>query len=141
MENNQGSLYYVDVPVIGLGTNEDLNISTNVGLQLEGNYTIFGYTLQVGDEIFVFSGQEQVSIILPTSVLPVGSTPDLTNRLSLAGQNLQISYDNAELIANIQDFFDSPLDRVVVSNTLVRHFLPSYVSVDAVIRVVIRKKI
>lgn len=129
--NRDGALYYIDIPVRGQGVLAELNITTDVGLQLEGNYRIDGYTLQVRDEIFVFSEDEQVSIVLPPNVLPVGSTPDLDNRATLAGQNLQVNYDNAELISSIQQFFDSPLDRVVLANALVRHFLPSYVFVDA----------
>ncbi len=62
----------------------------------------------------------------------MGSTPDLDNEVKLTGQSIQINYDNAPLIASIQQFFDSPLDRVVCANILVRHFLPSYVILDAV---------
>ena len=129
--NRDGALYFIDIPVRGQGVLAELNITTDVGLQLEGNYKIDGYTMEVRDEIFVFSEDEQVSIVLPPNVLPVGSTPDADNRATLAGQNLQVNYDNAELISSIQQFFDSPLDRVVLANALVRHFLPSYVFVDA----------
>lgn len=129
--NRDGALYYIDIPVRGQGVLAELNITTDTGLQLEGNYRIDGYTMEVRDEIFVFSEDEQVSIVLPASILPVGSTPDQDNRATLAGQNLQVNYDNAELISSIQQFFDSPLDRVVLANALVRHFLPSYVFVDA----------
>jgi len=127
----EGALYFVDVPVLGIGTREELNIDTETALQLEGNFKIDGYTLEVENEIFTFSEDEQVSIILPASVLPPGSTPDIANRISLGGQNLQVNYDNAALIASIQQFFDSPLDRVTVANILVRHFLPTYVIIDA----------
>ncbi len=128
--NRQGALYFVDLPVIGIGTLEDLNISEEVGLLLDGRYKIAGYTLKVSNEIFTYSTREQVSIVLPSSVLPVGATPDLDNEIKLAGQNLQVNYDSAPLVASIQQFFDSPLDRVVCANVLVRHFLPSYVFLD-----------
>jgi hypothetical protein len=129
-EQRQGALYYVDLPVLGIGTLEELNIDESVGLLLDGNYLINGYTLRVENELYAYSTKEQVSIILPSAVLPVGSTPDLDNEIKLAGQNLQVNYDSAPLIASIQQFFDSPLDRIVVANTLVRHFLPSYVFLD-----------
>jgi len=125
-----GALYFMDVPVIGIGVLEELNITPAIGLTLEGRFNIAGYTLRVDDENFSYSVDEGVSLILPGSVLPVGSTPGLDNEISLAGQNLQINYDNAPLVASIQQFYDSPLDRVVVANTLVRHFLPSYVFLD-----------
>jgi hypothetical protein len=128
--NRQGALYYVDLPVIGIGTLEDLNIDESIGLLLDGRYNVAGYTLRVDNEIFSYSTREQVSIVLPSAVLPVGATPDLDNEIKLAGQNLQVNYDSAPLIASIQQFFDSPLDRVVCANVLVRHFLPSYVFLD-----------
>lgn len=131
-DNRQGALYFVDVPIIGIGTNEELNIDETVGLSLDGNREIAGYTLSVDNELLAFSTKEQVSLILPSSILPVGSTPDTDNEVKLAGQSIQINYDNAPLIANIQQFFDSPLDRVICANILVRHFLPSYVFLDAV---------
>jgi len=52
--------------------------------------------------------------------------------IALAGQNLQVNYDSAPLISDIQAFFDSKLDRVIVASALVRHFLPSYVFLDAI---------
>lgn len=133
MANNRlGALYYVDLPAIGIGTNEELNIDETVGLKLDGRFNIAGYLLSVSNDLYTFSTQEQVSIILPSSILPVGSTPDLDNEVNLTGQSIQINYDNAPLIASIQQFFDSPLDRVMCANILVRHFLPSYVFLDAV---------
>jgi hypothetical protein len=129
-QNRDGALYFIDLPVIGVGTSSDLNINRDIGLVLDGRYDIAGYTLSVQDPIFSFSTREQVSIVLPVSVLPVGSSADLDNEFVLTGQNLQVNYDTAPLVANIQRFFDSPLDRVVVANTLVRHFLPSYVFLD-----------
>jgi hypothetical protein len=125
-----GALYYVDLSLIGLGVREEFNISKLHGLEMFGERKIAGYTFEVEKSIFTFSTEEQTSIVLPRSVLPVGSTPDLDNEISLAGQNLQVNYDSAPLVGNIQNFFNSPLDRVIVSNTLVRHFLPTYVFLD-----------
>lgn len=129
--NRFGALYYVDLHIIGIGTNEELNIDETVGLKLDGRFSIAGYTLEVDNELYAYSTKEQVSIVLPNSILPVGSTPDLDNEVKLSGQSIQVNYDNAPLLANIQQFFDSPLDRVVCANTLVRHFLPSYIFLDA----------
>lgn len=131
-QNRAGALYFVDLPVVGLGVIEDLNITVSAGLTLEGRSKIEGYVLAVDNEIFTYSTEEQVSIILPSSVLPIGSTPDADNKIALTGQNLQVNYDSAPLIADIQSFFDSKLDRVIVASALVRHFLPSYVFLDAV---------
>ncbi len=126
----EGALYYVDLPVVGLGPGDEMNILKTLGFKIAGRSLISGYTLQVRNSIFTFSSREQVDIILPNAVLPVGSTPELDNQFNLAGQNIQVVYDNAPLIDSLQRFFDSPQDRVLVANTLVRHFLPSYVFLD-----------
>jgi hypothetical protein len=130
-ENREGALYYVDLPVVGFGPSEDMNASPSEGFVIAGRSRIDGYVLEVEDENFVYSSKERVSVILPNSVLPVGSTPDLENELSLAGQNIQVSYDNAPLVDELQRFYESPLDRVACANMLARHFLPAYVLLDA----------
>lgn len=127
----EGALYYVDLPVRGLGPTAEMNISPDVGLRLTGRFTVEGYTLVVKDENFTFSSKEQVDIILPKAVLPVGSTPSPDNYFNLSGQNIQLTYNNAPLIDELQRFFDAPQDRVLVASSLVRHFLPSYVYLDA----------
>lgn len=126
-----GALYYVDLPAIGYGPQAEMNIPENTALYIRENAVIEGYQLVVENNIFTFSDQEQVSIILPSSILPVGSTPGITNQIDLAGQTIQITYDNAPLVEELQRFFNSPLDRVVAANYLLRHFLPAYVYLDA----------
>lgn len=127
----EGALYFMDLPVVGIGPGADMNIPRNFGFKISGGASIAGYLLSVKDQIFTYSAKEQVSIILPKSVLPVGSTPGLDNEFNLAGQNIQVTYNNAPLVDDIQRFFDSPQDRILVANQLVRHFLPSYVFLDA----------
>lgn len=131
-QNRDGALYYIDIPVIGYGPGAELNVTPDDGFVLGGVSKIDGYTLEVEDENFSYSTKEELHIALPNSVLPVGSTADLDNQFSLAGQNLQITYNNAPLIEDLQAFFDAPLDRVTAASMLVRHFLPSYVIFDAV---------
>lgn len=127
-----GALYYVDIPVVGYGPGAEMNVRTSEGFLLSGRSKIAGYTLEVDDENFAYSKDEEVSIVLPGSVLPVGSTPELDNEFALAGQNIQVTYNNAPLVEELQRFFDSPLDRVTAANILVRHFLPAYVLMDIV---------
>lgn len=127
----EGALYFLDLPVIGYGPGVEMNVSASDGFILSGNRSLKGYTLEVADENFAYSDQEKVHIVLPNSVLPVGSNAELDNQFDLAGQNLQVTYNNAPLIEDIQAFFSSPLDRVTAANMLVRHFLPAYVILDA----------
>lgn len=128
----EGALYYVDLPVVGYGPGPEMNVTPSDGFVLSGVRRIEGYTLAVDNEIFSYSTKEELHLVLPNSVLPVGSTADLSNLFNLSGQNLQITYNNAPIIEDLQAFFDSPLDRVTAASMLVRHFLPGYVFLDAV---------
>ncbi len=128
----ENALYYVDLPVVGYGPGEEMNVSPDDGFVFSGNVKIEGYTLQVDDEIFSYSMKEELHLVLPNSVLPVGSTAELNNLFNLSGQNLQITYNNAPVVEDLQAFFDSSLDRVTAASMLVRHFLPGYVFLDAV---------
>lgn len=127
----EGALYFVDLPIIGYGPQLEMNIPENTALAIKENAKIDGYKLVVENPIFTFSDQEQVSIVMPSSILPVGSTPGIANEINLAGQTIQVTYDSAPLVEELQRFFNSPLDRVVVANYLLRHFLPAYVFLDA----------
>lgn len=129
-KNREGALYYMDIPVVGLGPGSEMNISEDSALRLAGRYSLAGYSLEVENPSLTYSTKEKLSVILPVSVLPVGSTPDLDNEIRLAGQTLRISYNEAPLIEEMQALFDSPQDRVLVANSLVRHFLPGYVFLD-----------
>jgi hypothetical protein len=128
----EGALYYIDIPVVGYGPGPDMNVGPADGFVLSGSRRIDGYTLEVQDEIFTYSTKEDLHLVLPNSVLPVGSTADLSNQFNLSGQNLQITYNNAPVIEDLQAFFDAPLDRVTAASMLVRHFLPAYVFFDAI---------
>lgn len=127
-----GALYFVDLPVIGYGPGKEMNVVPADGFVLSGNRKIDGYVLEVNDENFSYSTKESLHVILPNSVLPVGTTAEIDNQFNLSGQNLQITYDNAPLVDDLQTLFDAPLDRVTAANMLVRHFLPGYVLFDAV---------
>lgn len=126
-----GALYYVDVPVIGYGPGEEMNVTPDDGFVLSGHRKIDGYTIEVKDENFTYSTQEGLHLVLPNSVLPVGASAGIDNQFNLSGQNLQITYDNAPLVEDLQTLYDAPLDRVTAANMLARHFLPGYVIFDA----------
>lgn len=129
-EQREGALYFIDIPVVGYGPGSEMNVTPEEGFVISGERKIDGYTLEVDDENFVFSMKEEIHLVLPNSVLPVGSTADLNNEFSLAGQNLEVTYNNAPVVEDIQTFLDSPLDRTTNANMLARHFLPAYVMLD-----------
>lgn len=129
-ENFEKGLYYFDVPVISIGVGKEFHFPRNTAFSLDGKYFVEGYTLNVNDQNLTYSVKEITDIVLPNAILPVGATPGKNNKIKIAGQNLQFNYDNAELVEELQRFFNSPLDRVVCDNPLVRHFLPSYPIID-----------
>jgi hypothetical protein len=131
-EQRDGALWYIDIPVVGYGPGEEMNVSPEDGFILRGNRKVDGYTTEVSDENFSYSMEEELHVVLPNSVLPVGASAELDNLFNLSGQNLQITYNNAPLVEDLQTLFDAPLDRVTAASMLVRHFLPGYVIFDAV---------
>lgn len=126
-----GALYFVDIPVIGYGPGKEMNVTPDDGFIISGNRKIDGYTVEVKDENFAYSTKEELHLVLPNSVLPVGSTAGLDNQFNLSGQNLQITYNNAPLVEDLQTLYNAPLDRVTSANMLARHFFPGYVFFDA----------
>jgi hypothetical protein len=131
-ENFENGLFYFDVPVISIGVGDEFNFKRNTAFALDGKFKVEGYILRVSDQNLTYSTKEVTDIILPNSILPVGATPSKDNKIKIAGSNLQFDYDNADLIDELQRFFDSPLDRVVCDNPLVRHFLPSYPIIEII---------
>lgn len=85
-----------------------------------------GYKITPDNFSLSYSTKETGYISLPPSIVPVGSQYNSTNKILLSGQNLKVNYDAIDLIAAIQEFYDSPLDRVVCANILARSMLPSY---------------
>jgi hypothetical protein len=130
-QQREGALYYIDIPVVGYGPGLEMNVTPEDGFILDGERKVAGYTLEVADENFVYSMKEETHLVLPNAVLPVGSTAALDNEFNLAGQNLEVTYNNAPVVEDIQSFLDSPLDRTTNANMLARHFLPAYVMLDA----------
>jgi len=85
----------------------------------------------VDDYTLSFSTKETGKLFIPSTLLPVNSPDSAENFVSLVGAPLQIAYEKGDIVQSVQDFLDSPVDRVTTSNMLARHFIPSYVYYDA----------
>lgn len=128
-----GGLFYFDTEVVSLGSNPVNNLTTDSYLTLDdGSYESEGYKHIVDDNTLSFSTKETGKLYIPNTLLPVNSPDSTENLLSLVGAPLQISYERGDIVQNVQDFLDSPEDRVTTANMLARHFIPSYVYYDAV---------
>ena len=130
-EKMDGFLSYFDTEVVSLCPSRLANIKKESYLTLrEDSYESVGYRHSVEDNTLSFSMKEEGDLILPSSVLPVKSPDMPDNYITLVGTPVQISYERADAVQELQEFLDSAEDRVASANMLARHFLPAYVSYD-----------
>ena len=126
----QGSLYYADFLVYGLGSEDLYNLPGGTRLEMVfGTYKSDGYRYETEDTNLTFSPYERVHLHFSPSVIPVGSDDNASARVPVDGQSVEIRYSWAPLVAQIQNFATSRQERVVCSDPLIRHFLPSYVAI------------
>jgi hypothetical protein len=129
--NREGPFVYFDTDVVSLSSSPSANLAAESYLTVDrASYKSLGYRHVVADSSYSYSLREEGFLDLPTKVLPIGNADAPENYLSLIGAPVQISYEKAPLVTQFQEFVDSVQDRVLSSDQLVRHFLPSYVSYD-----------
>ena len=125
----ESGLSYVDIELISDGSGDLWNIPEDLVFIVTG-YTSDGYRLVVANTNLSYSIEEQLSMILSPSMLEVGETDSVENKIQLASQNIQIEYEQAGIVADIQSFASSDLDRVLTASILVRHLFPTYINFD-----------
>lgn len=132
-ENRDGFLYYFDTEIVSLSPSSAANILQDSYLVAdEGTYSSLGYRHVVEDPNFSYSMQETGFIDLPLYVLPTGSEDARSSLVRIVGSPIQVSYERADLVQQVQEFVDSASDRLLAAGVLARHFLPAYISYDAV---------
>jgi len=124
-------LYYCDVQLVSEGTGDLYNIGNGTQLMVDG-YRSDGYYLTTSDPHLTFSTAEKLTLHVSRSVQEIGVADDPANATQLTGQNLEIAYDRAGLVADVQNFALSETERVVCSNPLARHLIPHFVRFDFV---------
>ena len=132
-QNQDGAYFFFDTQVVSLGPEDANNIpkGTSYLVPDEGTYESEGYTQEVDDKTLTYSMKETGVLKIPTRILPQ-NVPDVpSSYVNLVGVPVEITYEAAGIVQQIQTFLDSPDDRVTVANMLARHFLPAYVSYDA----------
>ena len=127
----EAGLYYCDVQLVSEGTGDLYNIPNGTQLQVEG-YRSDGYYLTTADPNLTFSTVERPTLHVSRSIQEIGVADDPSNATQLTGQNLEITYDRAGLVADVQNFASSETERVVCSNPLARHLVPHFVRFDLV---------
>jgi hypothetical protein len=127
----QGPFVFFDTEVVSLSPSTAANLAIDSYLTVDaGTYRSLGYRHVVADSSYSYSTKEEGFLDLPTKILPVDNADSQDNYISILGAPLQVAYETAPLVSRFQDFVDSAQDRVLSSDQLVRHFLPSYVSYD-----------
>lgn len=122
-------LYFFDVQLVSEGTGDQYNLASGTQLSISGHRSD-GYFLTTKDSRLTFSTTENLTLHVSRSIQEVGVADDPSNATQLTGQNLEITYDRAGLVADVQNFTLSETERVVCSNPLARHLVPHFVRFD-----------
>lgn len=131
-KQQEGAYVYFDTEVVSLAPQSAANIAKDSYLVTDdGTFTSVGYRHTVKDRTLTYSTQEEGWVDMPLYILPVNNIDRSDSYIYIFGSPVLVTYEAADIVRSIQSFVDSPLDRVTVANILVRHFLPQYVSYDA----------
>lgn len=130
--NRDGPFYYFDTDVVSLGPSSSFNIHKDSYLTMrQGTYESLGYRHKVDDNTLTYSVRESGALDFSLKVLPVTATDSEDNMISLLGSPIQVTYEKASVVSDVQNFASSADDHVASADILVRHFLPSFVSYEA----------
>jgi len=131
MNNNQDEtgLYYVDVEMLSLAPGDRNNAPSSLVMDATGVVSD-GYRLYVNNNTLSYSRAERLFAGISRTILLVGSSDSPSEYVQLSRQNVQVSYDQSQLVDDVQSFCDSDFHRVVNEEILVRHLLPHYVNLS-----------
>jgi hypothetical protein len=130
-QGSENGLFFADIPAISLGGRPEFNLPKDTALTPVWNtYMSEGYWFETEDTSVTYSEREVTRMVFSPKILPdvLEDTPE--NRLTLEQKNLSVSYEFSQLVADIQSFLRSDDNRILCSDPLARHFLPSYVYLD-----------
>lgn len=125
----EADLFYFDVELVSEGSGDQYNIAADQQMSVVG-YRSDGYYLTTDNENLTFSPAEEVTLVLSRTILEQGVDDDPQNNTQISGQNIQITYDRADLVGEVQNFLISDVERVVCSSPLGRHLIPHFVRYD-----------
>lgn len=118
-------LYYVDVELQSVAPGNDYNAEAGSVMEVSG-HRADGYRLSADNDALTFSRAEVLRAEISRTMLLVGSSDSPVEAVQLSRQNVQVNYDRSQLVDEVQSFVDSDFERVVSTETLVRHLLPHY---------------
>lgn len=127
----EAELYYFDVELVSEGTGDLWNIDAKQQLFVD-EFLADGYYLTTDDPNLSFSTAEKPKLVISKSILENGVDDDPANATQIAGQNIQITYERSQLVADVQNYITSVTERVVNANLLSRHLLPHFIRFDLI---------
>ena len=125
--NLENGLYYMDVELVSEGVGDEWNLDAGELFEVT-NHMSDGYRLTVADDNLTFSMEEEVTLSLTRRFLTVGSSDRPDQATTLSKQNLQVTYERSPLVASIQAFASSQVERVLNASILVRHLQPHFLN-------------
>lgn len=125
----EADLYYFDVELVSEGSGDLWNISADLQLFVDV-FRSDGYYLTTDDSNLTFSTVERPRLVISKSILEQGVDDSPTNATPVVGQNLQITYERSQLVADVQAFVTSETERVQCESALSRHLIPHFVRFD-----------
>jgi len=127
MEDNfENGLYYADIELISEGCGNEFSLTADKQLSIQDHQSD-GWTLEADDENLTFSMYERLTLCMSRRFLPVGSTDKPSNMIHVVSQNLQVGYERAALVEEVQSYASSELDRIENANILIRHLQPHFI--------------
>jgi len=125
----EAGLFFFDVELVSEGTGDLFNIASDQQLTAEG-FRSDGYFLSTKNSNLTFSMTEEPTLHISRSILEVGVSDSPANATQITGQNIEVTYERATLVADVQNFALSETERVVCANPLSRHLIPHFVRFD-----------
>ncbi|KKN98639.1 hypothetical protein LCGC14_0147510 [marine sediment metagenome] len=113
-------LYYFDMLCYADPIDNTGNFSEDTELVVvDGNYFSEGWYLETANDKFSFSVYEELTIGFTSTF------DDYT--LFISNNSVRLNYEYGSGLNEIQDFVTSDINRVVVEDVMIRHFLPAFV--------------
>ena len=129
----QGSMdnlgfYYVDVECVSIGYGDTWNIEAGVKATVTG-HVVEGWTISVENENLSYSVVEAPWLHVHPRLLPAGMDDDPANYAELVGTSVQVTYERAPLVADVNSYVIDKGVRVLTSSPLARSLLPTFVRI------------
>jgi hypothetical protein len=124
-------LYYWDVECVSEGHGNTYNIAPEYQATLAG-YESEGWALRTADETLSYSMDEEPWLDVSPRFLVAGADDDQTQKEELAGQSIQVRYEQDPIVEQVHDYVRAIQRRVTCHSPLVRALFPTFVRTSTI---------